>query len=611
MRFNHFQQVRARERLTEMGVLHDSPQAACYLDDQMSGFEVYGNTFTDCQTAVIVGGGRDNQIHGNFFESCDFDILFGDRGLTWQAKIAWQNCSLQMGQGRCLRTALEQLQYQLAPYATRYPEIVNIFHNYPGTPVGNTFMDNVYCHAKSRSGGQFIGQGAWQGATLSQTEVEAWMSRMSNNVENCQTPHDIHRATGLKSVGSQRPPPTASRTTVKTDDPPVHIGQATQLFIDDAIIAATANLTRTMHSPAMTRVVVTADAAWETKFNLTVGVLGASLVSDGGKLKMWYPLRNSSLGCRKEGVSPSSNSQPNCSSNNSQPNVDAAPIFLAYAESTNGGQTFTKPILNMYSFEGSKANNIIGAYVGMSVFIDPIEPAGSPRRFRGIDGNQALSSPDGLVWTRVGSEGVYNLTQTIPGNKGHGSYDTQSCLFFDVGCSCWSLFTRWNDGDGGNSRMVRRARSSRLNIHGKSNNSVGHWVNQSVVMGADSLDTSTHAGTQPVDYYGSTTWFSTAAQMYFMVAVRFWHWGPDRNGPRTKDLALAASRDGANFTFVKRTPWLRPGLEGSAGSRSMWLVGPGPIRQGDEELYFVTRSNVDEGMVSRRLPLYSTIEPPL
>jgi hypothetical protein len=50
VRFNRFQQVRARERLTQMGMTHDSPQAACYLDDQMSGFEVYGNTFTDCQT---------------------------------------------------------------------------------------------------------------------------------------------------------------------------------------------------------------------------------------------------------------------------------------------------------------------------------------------------------------------------------------------------------------------------------------------------------------------------------------------------------------------------------------------------------------------------------
>ena len=92
-------------------------------------------------------------------------------------------------------------------------------------------------------------------------------------------------------------------------------------------------------------------------------------------------------------------------------------------------------------------------------------------------------------------------------------------------------------------------------------------------MGADALDDATHGGTQPVDFYGSTTWYSADGDLYFMAAVRFWHWGPDANGPRTKDIALASSRDGENFTFLhKRRPWLAPGLEGSAGSRSLWLL---------------------------------------
>jgi hypothetical protein len=82
VRYNNFERVRSTERLAQMGMNHGSPQAACYLDDQMSGYEVYGNTFADCETAVVVGGGRDNQIHDNHFENNDFDILFSDRGLT-------------------------------------------------------------------------------------------------------------------------------------------------------------------------------------------------------------------------------------------------------------------------------------------------------------------------------------------------------------------------------------------------------------------------------------------------------------------------------------------------------------------------------------------------
>lgn len=56
----------------------------------------------------------------------------------------------------------------------------------------------------------------------------------------------------------------------------------------------------------------------------------------------------------------------------------------------------------------------------------------------------------------------------------------------------------------------------------------------------------------------------------------------------------AYSRDGTNFTFIDRTPWLRPGLAGSSSSRQLWLGQPGPVRMGDEELYFVTGANSKE-----------------
>ena len=60
------------------------------------------------------------------------------------------------------------------------------------------------------------------------------------------------------------------------------------------------------------------------------------------------------------------------------------------------------------------------------------------------------------------------------------------------------------------------------------------------------------------------------------------------------DLALASSRDGEHFTFVERTPWLRPGVEGSVRSRKQWLAPPGPVRVGNQELFFVTGDNVAE-----------------
>ena len=83
-------------------------------------------------------------------------------------------------------------------------------------------------------------------------------------------------------------------------------------------------------------------------------------------------------------------------------------------------------------------------------------------------------------------------------------------------------------------------------------------------MGADALDTSTHTyGVMdggPVDYYGATPWYVDHGEgfgWYFMAAVRFWHWGPpgpDQPVTGTKDLVLAASRDGENFSFVEHAP---------------------------------------------------------
>ena len=67
----------------------------------------------------------------------------------------------------------------------------------------------------------------------------------------------------------------------------------------------------------------------------------------------------------------------------------------------------------------------------------------------------------------------------------------------------------------------------------------------------------------------------------------------------------AYSRDGTNFAFVDRAPWLRPGLAGSSSSQQLWLAQPGPVRIGDEELYFVSRANTKECKYTQQTILLS------
>jgi hypothetical protein len=50
----------------------------------MSGWTIEDNRFVDCQTGSFIGGGRDNVVRRNYYESCDTAQHLDDRGLGWQ-----------------------------------------------------------------------------------------------------------------------------------------------------------------------------------------------------------------------------------------------------------------------------------------------------------------------------------------------------------------------------------------------------------------------------------------------------------------------------------------------------------------------------------------------
>ena len=309
---------------------------------------------------------------------------------------------------------------------------------------------------------------------------------------------------------------------------PIDIANSTQLFVDDFLVASkTANLVRSLHRPDCSRVAVTTDAPWER--NYTMGLIGTNVIlREDGTLQLTYSLRNSTLGCRPASVKPSANDQPPCSeispTNPPQPNYEATAgnIYIGYAESTDGGLTFQKPLQHKYSVRGSTANNFIAIASpgsnGLSIFIDPNEQPGSPKRYRGTSADLALISPDGKNWTKIGR---MVPPSTIPagsdeGMPGHGAFDTDGIIYWDPVCGggggCYSFFTRWDrakpgaaptSSSSGLGRAVRRADSKHLDslLNTTCNGThdwnpvmcpIGKWENESVVMGADKIDLSTH-----------------------------------------------------------------------------------------------------------------------
>jgi hypothetical protein len=462
------------------------------------------------------------------------------------------------------------------------------------------------------------------GSTWSQLPIFSGFSGYSNLVHLGQEVLGLAFETGIRgpeeSIAFVRVP-TALLQRLKTDDipprpTPVVVMEAneTALFVDDLIIESTSSLTRTLNSPDTSFAAIRPDAKWERGY--AIGIIGTSvvLIEDEavGKqiIRVYYTLRNASLGCGSGDQQPCPKHPDSWTP--AEPNFEhsAGLIMTAVAESSDGGNSFSKPLLHQFNFRGSTANNLLQPIFNTrnqnythinSVFIDPTMPRGSPLRFRGVSGFTSFASHDGLNWTMANKE------WDIPRLNNSGGGDTQGVAFWDPPCQCYSFYTRykfvrphpppWY-------RMVRRARA-------RSIGSGAVFTNESVVMSADELDNNVHeaiAGniTPPVDYYGATPWWSPRGRVYWMAAVRFWHWGlggahevgGGHLAPGTKDIAMTVSRDGKNFEFLGgREPFLRPTMDGTVGSRDLWLAPPGPVRVGDEELYFVTRSNVAEGVL--------------
>ena len=105
--------------------------AGIYFDDGLSSAEVYGNTFTNiAQMAILLGGGRDFNIHHNTFANCAIALTVDDRYFTWSSNA------------KNLRH-LEEVPYRGEIWRAKYPELYTILDGDPRLPVGNRFDNNT------------------------------------------------------------------------------------------------------------------------------------------------------------------------------------------------------------------------------------------------------------------------------------------------------------------------------------------------------------------------------------------------------------------------------------------------------------------------------------
>lgn len=105
-----------------------------YMDDCVSGTEIYGNVFYKVQRAAFLGGGRDHQVVNNIFVDCDHAVELDGRGLD--RAPAWRH-----NVDKTMRERLTQIPLPL--YRARYPAMKSLDEFY-GPPDGPAITGEAF-----------------------------------------------------------------------------------------------------------------------------------------------------------------------------------------------------------------------------------------------------------------------------------------------------------------------------------------------------------------------------------------------------------------------------------------------------------------------------------
>ena len=174
-----------------------------YMDDCVSGTEVFGNVFYKVHWAMFIGGGRDHHVENNHFVDCDPAVRMDGRGLD--KSPVWHNMVNDFMRGRLTEVPLEL-------YRERYPEMKSLDAHY-GPPGGPAITGDAFKGVPPEGNvvGRNVCVGKWLDAGWHSTPA---MLRLDNNLTNAAP----SLATAIKD-GS-----TAGDFSLKKDSPAWALG---------------------------------------------------------------------------------------------------------------------------------------------------------------------------------------------------------------------------------------------------------------------------------------------------------------------------------------------------------------------------------------------------
>lgn len=312
------------------------------------------------------------------------------------------------------------------------------------------------------------------------------------------------------------------------------VGSEKQLFIDRLFFETSRDITLKVHPARKTHERnVQGDRPWES---VTLGWF--SVMDDAGRYRMWYECYDA------DGwVGPDDTS-------------------FCHAESDDGIH-WTKPDLGLFTYQGSKQNNILFRMIG---------PKGGHSRVHGANVfKDSAASPDARY--KAISQGIWPAFS--PPHRITGMYsadgiswrrypkpicdqfaDSQYTGLWDDRLGKYVIYGRV----GGRGRSLGRSESDNFD----------HFGNLQRVLQTDDDDP------PESDLYNSAAMkYPYAANVYLMFPSLFQH------KPQTLDIRLAVSRDGIHWTRPQRVPFIGLGKKGDFDGGSLYM-GQGLIRKGNE-----------------------------
>lgn len=316
---------------------------------------------------------------------------------------------------------------------------------------------------------------------------------------------------------------------------PIEIGSQRELFIDEHLIGAMNGVELRMHTPIPREVVLVHDDPWEGS-----GTGYHTVFKDGEIFRMYYKAWHLAVGEEKLSI----------------PHDTSA----AYAESVDGIH-WKKPVLNLFEFGGSKANNLVWVGPGthdFTPFIDRNPKCKPEAKYKAVasgpGGLIAFKSTDAIHWSPMGDAPI--ITK--------GAFDTQNLAFWDTTRHEYRAYVRDFHLDANGKRASRDIRTA-------TSTDFVHWTEPVWLEYPDTPREQLYTN-QIAPYYRAPHIFIGFPARYIergwsdsMKALPHYEHRlrraatSERYGTAITDTLLMSSRDGTTFRRW-REAFLRPGL---------------------------------------------------